>query len=407
MIDVNTLKNILIRQKDEIPRLLAKPFTKRHSYVQAQKLMPLESIKVIIGPRRAGKSTFAINLIQAYDFIYINFDELELSELTSHSTLDDALESVYGKNPRHIFVDEIQNLYKFELWLNSLQRRGYNVLATGSNANLLSSELSTHLTGRYAEIEILPFSYKEYGGDFNRFYNLGGFPEILLNGQDKESYATILQDSIILKDVVKRYNIRHYDKILSIYNYLSSTVASLFSYKNIAEAVKLKSEHTVRKYIQYLGNTYLHYELLPFSQKTKEFYRSNKKSYVVDNAFIRNNSLSPNSSKFLENFVFTELIKSRLKPNKNLFYYKSVRGFEVDFLVKKDLQVHMAIQVCYEFTNLETRERELRALVDVYKEFGVTQLYVVTMNHREDVVVQGVQVKVLPAVDFLQDVLYG
>ena len=397
------LKNAIVRQKDSIPLLLGLPAQKRGAFEYSSKMMRQNTIKVITGPRRAGKSTFALSLMKDMDFVYLNFDDQDLSEVTRHQDLDSAIEEVYGKNIKHIFVDEIQNLVKFELWLNSLHRRGYNIVATGSNANLLSRELATHLTGRHVEIEILPFSYVEYGGDFDTFYKLGGFPDILLNGQEQKSYMEGLHNSVILKDIVNRFKLRNQNKLLGIFKILAGSVASLFSYKNLARALDIQSEVTVRKYVDYLTDTYLYYQLLPFSEKVKQFYRSPKKGYVVDIASIQNTSTSEYSSKKLENFVFTELIKSGLKLNQDLFYGKTKNGFEVDFMIKKDFSIQSAIQVCFSLENMETREREVRALVDASSEWGVKDAIIVTWNHAEVIEEKGVYIRCVPIKEFLSE----
>lgn len=403
MTNLNILKNTLIRQRDDKKRLLDKPFSHRALFDHALSQMKDESIKVITGPRRAGKSTFAIHLVKDFNnFIYINFDDQDLIDIKSHEILNQAIDEVYGKEVRVIFVDEIQNLCKFELWLNSLQRRGFNVVATGSNANLLSGELTTHLTGRYVEIEILPFSYKEYGGDFDIFYEKGGFPDVLLNNYEKSLYIETLQEAIVFKDIVQRYSIRHFDKVQALLNYLVSNTASLFSYKHISDMVNVKSENTIRKYLSYLKNSYLHIELLPFSLKVKKFYRSQKKSYVIDNAFIKNYSTYDNVSKYLENFVCTELIKKGYKPDKNLFYFKSKNNYEVDFIVKNHMEIIAGVQVAYNLENIETKNREVRALVDLYKELGVKKLYIITKEYTDDIFVDGVKIEVLPVKKFLE-----
>ena len=139
------------------------PYVERTQEIRAQKWMSSDLIKVILGPRRAGKSVFALMLLKDQSFAYFNFDDeslpgeekIDLDELLSE------LKQVYG-DTKYIFFDEIQNLPNWELFVNRLHRSGYNLVLTGSNASLLSKELATHLTGRHIPIEILPFSFQEF-----------------------------------------------------------------------------------------------------------------------------------------------------------------------------------------------------------------------------------------------------
>ena len=157
------IKNTIIKQKGDRDRLMSLPYVERTQEIRAQKWMSSDLIKVILGPRRAGKSVFALMLLKDQSFAYFNFDDeslpgeekIDLDELLSE------LKQVYG-DTKYIFFDEIQNLPNWELFVNRLHRSGYNLVLTGSNASLLSKELATHLTGRHIPIEILPFSFQEF-----------------------------------------------------------------------------------------------------------------------------------------------------------------------------------------------------------------------------------------------------
>jgi hypothetical protein len=415
MSNENGLIATIEAQKQELRHLQQRTLYKRAAFEKAIALVGKNSIKAITGPRRAGKSTFGMQLATHFsardDFIYLNFDDQFLIEVKNHHLLNNAIDHVYGdrkssKRPKLILLDEIQNLAKWELWLNYLQRMGDNLIVTGSNANLLSRELSTHLTGRSTEIEILPFSYTEYkktGGTFESFYESSGFPDVLFNAQDKRTYIEGLKDSVLLKDIIQRFNLRNSVKIEACFDIIMSNPASLLSYKSIAKAVAVKSETTVRKYLQYLSDTYLFFELLPFSFKAKTFYRSAKKCYLIDNGFIdlASQSVSKNLSKKLENLVFLELIKSGLKPNRTLFYYRTKNNLEVDFLVKEQLSINKLIQVSHSIDNLEARERESRALVTASRELKVNQLQIITWKEEDQIKVDGYNINVIPVEKYL------
>ncbi|MDD5673184.1 MAG: AAA family ATPase [Chitinivibrionales bacterium] len=153
------LKNILEQQKIEFAEKTAEPYVSRSLVIKPS---GNDLIKVILGPRRAGKSFLAMHLAkEAGSFGYVNFDDEFLTGLSDTQALMDAVDEVWG-NPTNLLFDEIQNIDKWELFLNRLQRQGRNLMVTGSNAHLLGSELSTHLTGRHLPYVLLPFSFPEY-----------------------------------------------------------------------------------------------------------------------------------------------------------------------------------------------------------------------------------------------------
>ncbi|MFA4936377.1 MAG: AAA family ATPase, partial [Candidatus Methanoperedens sp.] len=153
------VRDILLIQKRELENRLKEKYVERAG---DSKKLGSGLINVIIGPRRAGKSFFAVHALSRLGaFGYANFDDEKLVEAKDYNEIINAINSLYN-NPKYLLLDEIQNLDKWELFANRLQRQGYNLVITGSNSNLLSKELATHLTGRYSLINIFPFSFKEY-----------------------------------------------------------------------------------------------------------------------------------------------------------------------------------------------------------------------------------------------------
>src|SRR3990167_7446972 len=151
------LKDILLIQKREIEKRLKEDYIERSVKLKNQDL-----INVVVGPRRSGKSFFAIHALNKMgNFGYVNFDDEKLVEIKDYDEIVNAVNSLYN-NPKYILFDEIQNLRNLEMFVNRLQRQGYNLVITGSNSKLLSKELSTHLTGRHIPITIFPFSFKEF-----------------------------------------------------------------------------------------------------------------------------------------------------------------------------------------------------------------------------------------------------
>lgn len=292
---------------------------------------------------------------------------------------------VYGKT-KYLFFDEIQNLDNWELLVNRLQRQGYNIILTGSNAKLLSQELATHLTGRHLPIEILPFSFKEFlkaknapeeenKKHLNDFLVSGGFPEIVMKNLEIKDYLSTLIDSIIFKYIVKRHKLRLPDKLYNLQTYLLDNFSSEFTYRKLARKLDFKSDVTVEKFINYLNASYLNLVLSCYSFDLK-------KSYLIDNGYISSRLMqfSKNHGKIMENLVFTELLKRSYKPNRTLFYYKTRNNKEIDFVLLNKLKTDSLIQVSYNISSEETREREMRALVEVGNELKCNNLNIISWD---------------------------
>ena len=281
------IKDTLIIQKRELNNKLKETYIKRDVI---KKGVDSDLVKVIIGPRRAGKSSFAVHLLpKNKKFGYVNFDDEKLIEVKDYDEIINALNSLY-KNPKHILFDEIQNLEKWELFVNRLQRQGYNLIITGSNSKLLSHELATHLTGRHFLMNLFPFSFKEFIETGEKeltqneireklayYLTYGGYPEPLVKKLDYREYLSTLFNSILYKDIVKRFKIRFIQGMEDLSSYLVSNAAQEFSYNALAKLTKCKSAHTVEKYLSYLEEAFIFFRVNRFSYKMKEQLSSNKK----------------------------------------------------------------------------------------------------------------------------------
>ncbi len=155
------MKNIVLSHKVERDNLLKDTYVLRKGLDAAQESIKNTLIKVIVGPRRAGKSVFAIEMLRGLNFAYLNFDDERLVGVSDYDDLIKAIRQVYG-DTKYILFDEIQNVRNWELFVNRLNRSGLNIVITGSNSRLLSRELATHLTGRFIQFQILPFSFSEF-----------------------------------------------------------------------------------------------------------------------------------------------------------------------------------------------------------------------------------------------------
>jgi len=395
------INNILFKQKEELEHILSGKIVPRDVKTDIKK----DIIKVITGPRRSGKSTLALILLKNEKFAYINFDERELLDFDSIS-IEKALKEVYGDFD-YIILDEIQNYNKWELWANSLYRRGHNLIITGSNARLLSKELSTHLTGRYIPIELFPFSFKEvlYYFDFDLenvnhllekqgeilnilrdYMVIGGFPEIWVKNLDKE-YLRTLFDNIVYKDIVLRWSVKYPEKVGDLARYFLDIVSNKYTLTKLKNILEFSSKVTIEKYIKYLEEAYLIFSLNKFSFKTKEILRSPKKVYIVDNGFVTSFSLKNNIGSLMENIVFLAL-RRKYKENQELFYYQDPQGYEIDFLIKEGPKIKELIQVTYASEFDEIAPREYRALIRASEVFKGARLSIITWDYEDQRVLE-------------------
>ena len=413
------IKDIVLQHKLEKEKLLSKSYILREKLDFAKKNLETDLIKVITGPRRAGKSVFSILLLKDKNFAYLNFDDENLLKTQNYDEIVKAIFEVYPK-AEFIFFDEIQNLENWELFVNKLQRRGHNLILTGSNAKLLSKELGTVLTGRYIPVEIFPFSFREFlkakkfeikkeyleapenkGRVLNymdEYLKSGGFPEVAVKDLDASVYLETLFDSILFKDTVKRYKVRFSGKIYDLASYLTSNFSSEFSFTKLRNTLDFRSTVTVQNYLKYLEEAYLVFVLNRFSFKTKEQIKAPKKIYLIDNGFISAKSFqfSQNIGKLMENLVFVEFLRRGYKPNESVFYYKTRNAKEIDFVLRNKTKIEKLIQVCYETNKLETKKRELAALVEASEELSCNNLEIITWDEEREEEFKNKKIKFIP-----------
>jgi predicted AAA+ superfamily ATPase len=415
------IREIVLQHKAEreLFILQAEKYVLRESIPYIQKFLDENIIKVISGPRRAGKSVFCILLLKNKNFAYLNFDDENLLKIKNYDEIIKALYEVYP-DAKYFLFDEIQNLDKWELFVNKLHRRNFNLIITGSNSKLLEKEISSVLTGRYISVKVLPFSFREFLKAKNfeldkeklhlpeikgKILNLlseyifsGGFPEVVVKNLDAKIYLETLFDAILLKDVVKRYKVRFVPQIYDLAIYLLSNFSSEFSFTKIKNILGLKSVTTTQNYVRYLEESYLLFMLNRFSFKLKEQIKAPKKIYTVDNGFVlaKTFQLSVNIGKLMENAVFCELLRRNFRPNLDLFYYKAKNGKEVDFVVKQGPKAEKLIQVCYNTSDPKTKEREIKALSDASDELNCKDLEIISWDYEAEEKYKGKIIKFIP-----------
>lgn len=389
---------ILSDQKEEIYSIdLTKLVTRKE-----EKFVDLNSrfAQVVIGVRRCGKSTLCqkVLLENNINFGYINFDDERLVNLkTDH--FDELLSALYRINGdfTHLFLDEIQNIEKWELFVSRMLRQSIKLLITGSNANLLSGELATHLTGRYNSIELLPFSFAEYceaksikkegfstknkalrKKAFDEYFKQGGFPEIV-EGVAPRNYALNLLNTIVNKDVARRYKIKYKEVLWKLSNTLLENTGRLISPANLAVELGVKSYHTIEKYLEYLINAYLFVPAKRFSHKALE-RKNSLKAYAIDMSFIFQHDDRFQGEDLgwrLENIVALELVRRKAREIVGeVFFVKDGRALDVDFAVTDGSKIKELIQVTYDFRNPSAKlfNREIGNLIKVSNKTGCRNL---------------------------------
>lgn len=412
------MKATILNQRAERDELLSRPYQQRHTKYDAEELLRSPLIKLITGPRRVGKSVFALLMLQGRNFAYLNFDDKQLLEKWDEDLVMSALDDVYSGYD-FILLDDIQNLADWDLWVSKLYRRGKNLIITGSNAKMLSSEMATVLTGRYLKIEMLPFSldetmrWKNISPDredhaaqaiviADDYMQNGGYPETIPARSITKSYLSTLFDSILLKDVAQRHNVRNTTDLYNLASYLLSNFCNPISANELARDLGLSSVATTKKFCGYLNEPYLFFYLPRFNNKLKLMNKVPKKVYIVDNGFVQSTAfnLSENLGRLLENQVFVELLRRGYIPGQTLFYYRTRNDKEIDFVTRKGTKVEQLIQVCYEMTSEKTRKREIDALVEAAEELHCDNLLIITNARQQCLDYKGNTIRMVASSSF-------
>ena len=358
-----------------------------------------ENIKIITGVRRAGKSVLLM-LYRDYlisqgipekNIVYFNFEDFSLLKVQTADQLQTLLANRLDKNVRtYLLLDEIQMVDGWQRVINAV-RVSYNsdIVLTGSNAHMLSGELATLLSGRYVEIPIYPFSFKEFlqakeidpdsrkvDSAFNEYEQYGGFPSVVLaDNQIKDTILSGIYDTIILNDVSMRANVRDTDILKSLVAFLSDNVGQLIQPAKVARTLSSKgiktSNHTVERYLSLLENAFLFYRARQYDIRGREYLRTSGKYYIVD-AGLRRNATGRRPGNYggqLENIVYLELIRRGYTVNVGKLNTK-----EVDFVARKIDEV-LYIQVTYEIPHNTHETDNLLNIKDNYRKLVITQHY--------------------------------
>ncbi len=422
MVDKRIIEQVLSEQYEELIALQNVELCPR----KEEKQIDLDSnlAQVIIGVRRSGKSTLCYNVLKANNdkFAYANFDDERFEGLQTGdlNTVLEVLYKIYG-DFKYLFLDEIQNIDSWHLFVNRLLRQRMHIIVTGSNAKLLSGELATHLTGRNDQIELYPFSFAEWcqckdidvkskttkaealkRAAFDEYLRQGGFPE-LLHKKNKTRYIGNLVNNILKRDIEQRHKIKYVEAFEQLAHHLMNIAPVAVVENELASIVGLKSNHTVNNYIGFLKEAYLLLGVKKFSTKSRQRVRA-EKVYPVDVSLMDSRTdafAGENVGWRLETIVYIELLRRNRPKGRDVYYYKSAGGYESDFVVCNNNVVEEIYQVSYDISKEKTRKRELRGLIAASKETRCNNLFLITDFHREELTIENRLIKIRPAYDWL------
>ena len=399
------MRAVILNQRKERDELLERRYMERKTKFNPDELLANNLIKLVSGPRRVGKSTYALLMLKGKNFAYLNFDDDQLLAMWEEETVMQMLDEVYP-NYEYMLLDEVQNLNDWDLWISKLYRRGKNLIVTGSNAKMLSSELATVLTGRYIQIDMMPFSMQEVAEWNNTdirsiaddYLHNGGYPETVQARSIVKNYLFTLFDNIVWKDVCKRHKVRNSTDLNTLAVYLLANFCNPISANDLKTELGFSSVTTTKKFMDYLHEPFLFFFLMRYDNKMKIMKKAAQKVYVVDNGFVTSRAfnISENIGRLLENQVFTELLRKGYDTDRTLFYYRSRNDKEIDFVIRDDFHIKQLIQVSYTLTNAKTEKREVDALVEAAGELHCSNLLIVTADEERTIEKNGYTIKVIP-----------
>ena len=423
MIDEKTILEVLAEQQEEIKSYKQLKWVER----KEESLFEFDTsmAQVVIGVRRSGKSTLChkVLLERGIRYGYVNFDDDRLAEMQvgDLNTVLSCVYQLYGTDIPYLVLDEIQDVDGWYLFVNRLLRTSLNIFITGSNAKLLSGELATHLTGRYNEIHLYPFSFSEYcqyhqidtqsittKADAGRkrafmdYIHDGGFPE-MQRLRNKRAYVQSLIEAILRKDIQKRFKIRNIEALRKLAHHLINNACQEVNYDDLSEMLGI-ADKTAKKYVEYLSQAFLIQPLTRHSFKSSVRIR-NQKAYIVDTGLQghRDNALAAENLGWrLENVAYIELLRRCAHDFLDVYYYKpNPRAKEVDFVVCDQSKVVELIQVAYEIDSQRAYHRETTSLVKASEALSCNRLTLIAFSPTRNVEIDGKTVHIVSALEWL------
>ena len=423
MIDEKIILQVLAEQQEEIKGYKPQKWVAR----KEEALFEFETkmAQVVIGVRRSGKSTLCHKVLmeRGIRYGYVNLDDDRLADMKTEdlNTVLSCVYQLYGTDIPYLVLDEIQDVDGWYLFVNRLLRTDLHIFVTGSNAKLLSGELATHLTGRYNEIHLFPFSFSEYcqyhhidtqgittkaeaerKRAFMDYIHDGGFPE-MQGLRNKRAYVQSLIEAILRKDIQKRFKIRNIEALRKLAHHLINNACQEINYDEMSELLGI-ADKTAKKYIDYLGQAFLIQLLTRHSFKSKERVR-NQKVYIVDAGLQgnRDNVLAQENLGWrLENVVYIELLRRSAQNFLDIYYHKPTpRAKEIDFVVCDQRKTVELIQVAYEIDSVKAYDRETSSLIKASAALSCNRLTLIAFTQTRDVEIEGKTIHIISVLEWL------
>jgi predicted AAA+ superfamily ATPase len=369
--------------------------------------LKIEEIKILVGARRVGKSTLLYQVIKAglndnKRVLYINFQDEVLSKYTLSEIYYCFLEK---SGIDYLVLDEVQNCKEWVHFVRKMYdgKKLEQIWISGSNSKLIKKDYAEILTGRNLTISIAPLSFAEFlsfhhfaftalplslekqahvKSLFSEFLKYGAFPAVVLRESYKIELLQNYYEDFIYKDIASRYDVKA-SKIKDLGIYLASNISKTFSYRNISQFLNI-NQQTVSDYISYLQEVYLFDIIHRFDYSLKTQHSYDKKAYIVDVGLAGaiSFSFSQNQGRILENIVFSEL-----KRRKHEIYYHKEKK-ECDFIVKRDLEIISAIQVCSNLSLEETKQREVEGLIEAMDQYNLQEGLILTLEEENQLTIE-------------------
>lgn len=391
--------------------------TERSGYLaRFESLLKTNQVTVVTGARRSGKSYLMRQMVRRLidsgtdkkGTLFINFEDPRLPRLDAR-LLQDIYETYREYlNPQgkpYIFLDEIQEVAGWEKWVRTMHElQKARIVVSGSNAHLLSREMSGLLTGRHLDLTVFPLSFEEFLSFrekgpktpfsvtekesttrrlFREYLEFGGFPEVVVRQEQRAEILLTYLGDILKRNIVQRYQIRKKEALNELARYYFSNIGHPITFNSLEKALTISAD-TVKKFSSYLETAYLFFFLKRFSWKVKEQEKSARKVYTIDNGLMNTAGFrfSQNTGFTMENLVFLQLRREQAgNPGLELYYWKDFKGWEVDFVLKENGKVTTLIQVCQRLDNIQTRKRELRSLEKAKEELGAEKSVILTEDY--------------------------
>lgn len=393
--------------------------------------IPIKRAITIMGPRRSGKTYYLYSLIKELlnqgigkeRILYINFENPRLAgmDLNDLLVLMEVFYEIYPQNKKDavwLFFDEIQNIKGWENFIRDiLDKENVKVFLSGSSSKLLSKEIATSLRGRTLSYLMLPFSFSEFlsakkidylgkylaseqkgliVNAFLDYFNFGGYPEVVFYPEEKTKIIQEIIEVTIYKDLIERYKIRNTKAVKLMFNYLiKAKEFSVNKFYNFLQSMNIKiGRNSLYNYLELFNDAFIFFPLKKFSYSLKKIEQSSAKIYTIDNALI-SEIIGDDKGKKLENLVFLAILGRGFKINQDFFYYED--GKEIDFVFKeKDGSIKEMLQVCYDINSLDTKEREIKALLKCGEVLKCEDMKVITFDYEAEEKIDGKTIKFIP-----------